>query len=227
MQISMKMTDEETFYQEFKESFEMFYQFIINLGFTMTNACYPMSFDESEDSGINAVYGATSDSSVITFSKEEKIQLFKALMDTIPKFRSKIRIFTPLVSLYALIKQYEGDDDYSMPCRGGIDFFFVEAKGSNTYPCGYRGNENMGKFYDLDIKSIDAKPFCRACDWECFRDPSEQIGFLIETIKNPLKSNNKKDPVYRKLWNQDIKYYQQCEFFDGRKAMKKMTKPTF
>ena len=214
--ISMEMTDKDAFYQEFKESFEMFYDFIISLGFTMTNVCYPMSIDKN--SGMNAVYGATSNNSVITFSKEEKIQIFKALMDTIPKFRSKIRIFTPLVSLYSLIKQYEGNDKFSFGCRGGIDFFFVEAKEGNTYPCGYRGNENLGKFYDLNIKSIRQKPFCRACDWECFRDPSEQIGFLIETIKNPLKWKSMKDSEYVRLWEQDIKYYNQCDYFNGRKA---------
>ena len=215
--ISMKMTDKDAFYQEFKESFEMFYNFIISIGFTMTNVCYPMSINK-DNIGMNAVYGATSNNSVITFSKEEKIQIFRALMDTIPKFRSKIRIFTPLVSLYSLIKQYEGNGKFSFGCRGGIDFFFVEASEGNTYPCGYRGNENLGKFYDLNIKSIRQKPFCRACDWECFRDPSEQIGFLIGTLRNPLKSRKIKDPEYIRLWKQDIKYYNRCGYFNGRKA---------
>lgn len=217
--IPVEMGDKNAFYQEFKESFKMFYKFIIGLGFTMTNACYPMSADEN--TGIDAVYGAVSSNPVITFSKEEKIQIFRALMDTIPKFRPLIRIFTPLVSLYSLIKQYEGQDEFSLPCRGGIDFFYIEAKEGNTYPCGYRGNENLGKFYNLDLRSINKKPFCKACDWECFRDPSEQIGFLIETVKNPINSGGMKDSLYKTLWKKDIRYYRQCDYFDGRKAMKK------
>ncbi|WP_206172661.1 radical SAM protein [Acidilutibacter cellobiosedens] len=143
--ISTKMTDKEVFYQEFKEAFEHFYQFVISLGFSMVNACYPMNVN-GDDLKMKAVYGATSINPVVNFSKEEKIQIFQALMDTIPKYRSQIRIFTPLVSLYSLIRQFEGDEDFSIPCRGGIDFFFIDAKDGNTYPCGYRGNESMGKF---------------------------------------------------------------------------------
>lgn len=218
--ISMNMTDKEEFYLQFRQAFELFYSFIIDMGFTMANTCYPMSIGEKEGTGINPVYGAASDNPVITFSKEEKIQVFKALMDTIPEFRSRIRIFTPLVSLYSLIKQYEGYDNFSLPCRGGIDFFYIEAQSGNTYPCGYRGNERLGKFYDLDIKSIDPQPFCRACDWECFRDPSEQIGFLIETIKNHRVSKDRKDPTYRSLWIEDVIYYNKCDYFDGRKAIR-------
>lgn len=216
--ISMKMLDKDEFYLEFKQAFELFYSFVIDLGFTMTNACYPMSVGENVGLNINAVYGAASDSSVVTFSKEEKIQLFKALMDTIPEFRSRIRIFTPLASLYSLIKQYEGHEEFAFACRGGIDFFFIGAKDGNTYPCGYRGNENLGKFYDLDIKSIASKPFCKECDWECFRDPSEQMGFVIETIMNHTKSKIKKDSAYNKLWKEDMVYYNKCDYFDGRKG---------
>lgn len=216
--ITMKMTDKAAFYEEFRNSFEKFYHFIIDLGFTMTNTCYPMSTDDTEKREDTAVYGAASGSSLVTFADDEKTVIFQALMDTIPKFRSRIRIFTPLVSLYSLIKQYEGNHDFSMPCRGGIDFFYIDAREGNTYPCGYRGNENLGKFYDLDIRGIDQRPSCKACDWECFRDPSEQIGFLIETIKKPVKSMREKEPDYKKLWREDIKYYRQSSYFNGRKA---------
>lgn len=217
--ISLDMKDQDVFYQQFKEAFEAFYQFVIDLGFTMVNACYPMSINSEDETDMNAVYGATSIDQIVTFSTEEKIQLFQALMDTIPTYRSKIRIFTPLVSLYSLIKQYKGDESFSLPCHGGIDFFFIDAQDGNTYPCGYRGNENMGKFYDLNLKSIQEKPFCKACDWECFRDPSEMIGYIIESLQHPFNNAKRNDPLYRSLWKEDLKYYKSCEFFDGRKAM--------
>lgn len=219
--IPFTMTDKEEFYKAFQESFEHFYQFVIDLGFTVVNACYPMSVESTGESQMNAVYGATSNNAIITFTKEEKIQMFKALMDTIPKFRNQIRIFTPLVSLYSLIQQFEGKANFSLPCRGGIDFFFIDALDGNTYPCGYRGNENMGKFYDLDVNALKVKPFCKACDWECFRDPSELIGYVINSVHNPLSyiTKRNKDSLYRHLWKEDIKYYEQCDYFDGRKAI--------
>lgn len=221
--ISNKMTESEVFYGEFKEAFEHFYQFVINLGFTMVNACYPMSVDTSSSPDMSAIYGATSSDSIISFSREEKIQLFQALKDTIPKYRTQIRIFTPLVSLYSLIKQYKGEEGLSLPCRGGLDFFFIDSNDGNTYPCGYRGKENMGKFYDLNIKDIKEKPFCKACDWECFRDPSELMGYLINCVRHPLRyiANGSKESEYRLLWNSDIKYYISCDFFDGRKNIVK------
>ncbi|MGB8450738.1 MAG: radical SAM protein [Anaerocolumna sp.] len=219
--IPFKMTDKEEFYEAFQTAFERFYQFVIDIGFTMVNACYPMSVENTPDSRMNAVYGATSNNAVITFTKEEKIQMFRALMDTIPKFRHRIRIFTPLVSLYSLIQQFEGKNNFSYPCRGGIDFFFIDAADGNTYPCGYRGNENMGKFYELDVNALKAKSFCKACDWECFRDPSELIGHVIHSVHYPFDymTNRNKDSKYRHLWKEDLKYYALCDYFDGRKAI--------
>ncbi len=225
--ISMKMTDPDVFYGEFKEALAHFYQFVIDLGFTMVNACYPMSVDTESSPEMSAVYGATSSDTIITFTGAEKVQLFQALFDTIPEYRSKIRIFTPLASLYALMKQYRGEEEFSLPCRGGIDFFFVDANDGNTYPCGYRGNENLGKLYNLDIKEIENKPFCKECDWECFRDPSELMGYLINSVHRPLRyiANSGSEAEYRSIWKKDLKYYMSCDFFDGRKPMARNKKP--
>jgi len=217
--IPMTLSDESLFFDAFKESFSNFYEFVISLGFTMVNACYPMSMDEATlDTNMSAVYGAHATDKIISFTKKEKVQLFKALLSTIPDYRDKIKIFTPLSSVYALIKQYEGDDSFAMPCRGGIDFFFIDAKDGNTYPCGYRGNESLGKIYDLDVESLPNKPFCKACDWECFRDPSEMIGYLVDSLKHPLAylTSKNKDKTYKKLWLDDLKYYKKCNYFDGR-----------
>lgn len=214
--ISMKMTDKDVFYQEFKEAFDAFYRFIADLGFTMANACYPMSTCKLADDK-NAVYGAASGSGIVTFTADEKIQIFQALMDTIPKYRSMIKIFTPLSSLYSLIRQYGGNDKFPRPCRGGTDFFYVDAREGNTYPCGFRGGENLGKFYELNLKNIEEKPYCKSCDWECFRDPSEQVGYLIDMIRHPIRTTRNNESEYRKLWNQDLKYYTLCSYFNGRR----------
>lgn len=179
-----------------------------------------MSIDVQGAGELSAIYAATSEDDIVSFSAAEKTLIFQALSDTIPLFRSKLRIFTPRVSLYALIRQYQNDRSINHPCHGGIDFFFVSAKDGNTYPCGYRGNESLGKFWDLKLDKINQKPFCQECDWECFRDPSELIGNFTDLLKHPVYFIRKAimEQDYIKLCLEDLKYYHACDYYDGRKA---------
>ncbi len=208
------------FYESFKGAFEKFYRKVIDLGFTIVNACYPMSVDADDAGGLDAVYGATSGASIIQFNRQERTLLFKALFDTIPEYRSKIRIFSPRTSLYSLMRQYTLDESYCFSCRGGIEFFFVNASDGNTYPCGYRGTDNLGKFWELDFKKLDKKAECRRCDWECFRDPSELAGPLLTLFGNPAFFIERviKDTAYMKLWLEDLRYLAASDFFNGRTA---------
>ncbi len=207
------------FESQAKKAFSRFYDFVAELGFTIVNACYPMSMD-ADESGSDAVYAATSEDDFIRFSKQEKILLFKALHDTLPAHRSRLRIFTPQSSLLALIRQYEGADYDGYPCRGGVDFFFIDSKEMNTYPCGYRGTENLGKFWDLDLKTLVSAQNCKKCDWECFRDPSELIGPLTQVFNNPLHLAKRlfHDKEMLRTWVRDLRYYRACEYFNARKA---------
>jgi hypothetical protein len=219
--IPQVMQNEETFYEAWVRSFSAFYQRILNMGFTMTNCCYPMSIDPEE---LDAIYGANSPEAITAFTDAEKTVLFKALMDVIPQYRNKIRIFTPRVSLYALIQQYSGREDFPYPCRGGVDYFFVPAASGNTFPCGFRGADNLGKIYDIDVKALSNHAFCKKCDWECFRDPSELLGYLRDryisfSFLNRLKKDGK-PKEYQKLWQEDVAYYRKCDIFDGRKPIK-------
>lgn len=204
-------------YDSFRKAFEKFYSTVIDLGFTIVNACYPMSVG-ADDGELNAVYGATSSASLIQFTAGERAVVFKALFDTIPEYRSRVRIFSPRTSLHSLIRQYTLDSGYSYSCRGGIEFFFVNATDGNTYPCGYRGTDNLGKFWELDFGKLDKKAECRKCDWECFRDPSELSGPLLSLFGNPafLLKRALTDPSYMKLWLEDIRYFSACDFFSGR-----------
>ncbi len=209
------------FHEKMKEAFREFYRFVIGMGFTIVNTCYPMSVEESgcaSPDGLEAVYRATSTSRVVRFSNQEKALLFKALMDVIPEFRSRIRIFSPLSSLYALHGYYGNPNDLPYPCLGGIDFFYVDASDGNTYPCGYRGNEALGKFWDLRLPVADAKPDCRQCDWECFRDPSELLGPVRQIRSAPLGllDKMKRDGRFFRTWIDDLRYYRACGFFSGR-----------
>lgn len=204
-------------YETFRAAFEKFYRRVGDLGFTIVNACYPMSVDEAAG-GLEAVYGATSEAELVKFSRQERPLVFKALFDTIPHYRSKLRIFSPRSSLFSLIRQYTLDESYSYSCRGGVEFYFVNASDGNTYPCGYRGTDNLGKFWELDFKKPGEKKECRRCDWECFRDPSELAGPLLDLFGNPLLFLGRvlRDTAYMKLWSEDLRYFAACNFFDGR-----------
>ena len=211
------------FNREFVTSFEKFYRFVIGLGFTMVNACYPMSLSVEESGGDrSAVYAAASLDRMVTFTKDEKLAMFKALMEATSKFRSRIRIFSPLSSLYALTKQYSGVTRKTYPCRGGIDYFFIDALKGHYYPCGYRGGEDLGGHRSYPTPSRrDRKADCRLCDWECFRDPSELFGPLLDLFSNPWRLLRRwaGDRQALGYWLGDLRYYRACDLFHGRKPI--------
>jgi len=205
------------FYEFFAWAFRTFYNKVIEMGFTIVNACYPMSVGSGEE--LSAVYGAAADSALVSFTSDEKALLFRALFETIPAFRSKIRIFSPRSALFSLMRQYTSGEDFAYPCRGGIDFFFIDARSGNTYPCGYRGKENLGQLTDLKAPPVRGKGTCRECDWECFRDPSELAGPLLSLATKPwvLARRIAMDRQYMRLWMEDIRYFSACDFFDCTK----------
>ncbi len=212
----------EAFQARFAEALDQFFRFVNDLGFTIVNTCYPMSIGEEEkNTGLTAVYSATATDDIVRFADDEKAILFKALLDTVPRHRDRLRIFSPLSSVYMLYRTYSKGQK-SVPasgCRGGVDFFFIDANGGDTYPCGYRGDENLGKFWDLDLNQRRPEQNCLRCDWECFRDPSEMCAPFLQGLHEPAKMIRKMtgDPIYRRLWLSDIRYYRFCDFFDGRR----------
>jgi hypothetical protein len=177
-----------------------------------------MSIGESSGESLSAVYAATADDDLVRFTPAEMRIVLGALRETVGEFRSRIRIFSPLSSLYALEKQHAGESAACQPCRGGSDFFFVDAASGNTWPCGYRGRENLGKFWELDLTRPPLPPSCRECDWECFRDPSELIGPFADLFARPLSALRAllSDPSSARLRLSDLRYYRACGLFNGR-----------
>jgi len=209
----------DRFQSIYQDAFRSFYRLVEELGFTIVNSCYPMNVaTDDQDSGLDPVYAATSRENLVSYNTTEKAALFKALFLTIPEFRHRIRIFSPRTSLRALFRSYSGKEEEAYPCRGGLDAFFVDSCGGDTYPCGYRGSENMGKFWLLDIRNQNGKAGCRRCDWECFRDPSELFGPLLQARSSPISLIRKllRDPEYFSIWKEDLSYYRACNLFDGR-----------
>jgi uncharacterized Fe-S cluster-containing radical SAM superfamily protein len=196
-----------------------FFQFVAGMGFSTANVCYPMSIADDGGSGeLNAVYGATATSAIVSFSSREKAHLFDVLGQSVKENRARLRIFTPLCALDALKRQF-GRGERGYPCRGGEDFFFIDAVTGHTYPCGYRGEEDLGVFSDRPTMPGGDSRACYACEWECFRDPSELGGPLQDLVRHPFKCLRRwwKDAGFIKLWLKDLHYYQACDFFDGRR----------
>lgn len=201
----------------FRDGFDRFYRYVTELGFSIANVCYPM-WDESDRADGAAVYAATGSNRITCFSQAEKVAMFQALLEIIPTHRRSLRIFTPRASLHALLNQYRGELELTSRCRGGLDFFFIDSKDGNTYPCGFRGDENLGPFEELPRQARSAD--CRRCDWECFRDPSELFAPFTELRCAPLRllRRLRNDPVFFRLWWEDLRYYRACRYFNGRQA---------
>ncbi len=217
----------EDFEREARAGLRRFFSRAVELGFTMANVCYPISVEPAVD-GLDAVYGATSDSSLVRFSRPEKRALFEALGDVLPEFRRQLRIFTPLSSVDALAAQYADGSPgpAGHACRGGVDYLFVNTRG-HAFPCGYRGAEDLGPFAALDFDRLERVPWCRACDWECFRDPSELLGpaagprrFAATLARSPLGRDRRLN-----LWWDDVRYCGAAGMFDGRRPPRSSRRP--
>ncbi|HCU70061.1 MAG TPA: radical SAM protein [Desulfomicrobium sp.] len=205
----------DAFREGFAEAFARFFSFALDLGFTIANCCYPMSEEG------NAVYRATSSDPFITFTSHEKKAMLQALRSVVPDFRPRIRLFTPLSALDALIRQIDGGAERTYPCRGGTDFFFVDATRGHAYPCGYRSGDDMGPFWEMrDLPENGSA--CRRCDWECFRDPSELFGPFGAALRNPFAvlRNFAATPGAFGTWLTDLRYYLACDTFDGTRPMR-------
>lgn len=207
------------FRRRLREGFSRFFRFAAELGFSIANVCYPMSIPEDTDQGeLHAVYGATATAAIVSFSHREKAHLFDVLRQAIAENRDRLRIFTPLYALDSFARQFrQGACGY--PCRGGRDFFFVDAVKGHCYPCGYRGDEDMGPFHTRTATAPAPASDCFACEWECFRDPSELGGPLLDMVQHPVRSLRRwrSDPRRFQLWLTDLRYYRDCDFFDGRR----------
>lgn len=121
-----------------------------------------------------------------------------------------------------MMNYYGNGQKVEYPCRGGIDFFYLDAQDSHVYPCGYRAKDDLGEIWDVDLEALRLQePKCIKCDWECFRDPTELMQPLIEFYHNTLPSLKKLITDEKMhIWLKDILYYYVCDFFNGRKAPK-------
>ena len=208
------------FRERLVSGFTNFFRFAADLGFSIANVCYPMSIETQPGDDLDAVYAATATSSIVSFSVQEKALLFDALGQAVLKSRSRLRIFSPLCAIASLKGQFS-EGKYGPACHGGRDFFFVDAVKGHTYPCGYRGGEDLGPFWQR-AELPDNSPDCHACEWECFRDPSELGGPLLALATRPFKCLRRwaHDAELTQAWLKDLLYYRDCDYFNGRLPMR-------
>lgn len=208
----------DEFYENCIEAFGRFYRTVIDLGFTIVNFCYPMSIESQTEGDLNSVYLASSADDMVNFRRDEKALLFQAMSASVEKYRDKIRIFTPRNMLHSLIHQYRHGENHGYACRGGKDFFFISATDGNTYPCGFRAGESLGKYWSMPQRISEPAEDCTRCDWECFRDPSNTLGPFHELAHNPkgLVKRLVDDRKWAWLWWQDLQYQRAADFCNGR-----------
>ncbi|MYL82444.1 radical SAM protein [Desulfovibrio aerotolerans] len=209
--------DDAALYAAAGAALTRFFTTAAGLGFTIANCCYPMS-DADQEHGTTAEYAASSADGRVTFGAWEKAALFRAVLDTVPRNRDKLRIFTPQSAVYALWRHYAGAPRATRPCLGGVSFFYVNRFG-DTFPCGYRGTENLGPFWKMREDQLAGTPHCRICDWECFRDPSELLAPFEDLLAGPAGWGRLLRADRRQLgyWLSDLRYYKACGDFDGRR----------
>jgi hypothetical protein len=208
------LSDPDRFAEEVAVGLADFFEAVIDLGFTMANLCYPMSL---EPSTLAPAYRAISSDQVVGFSRQERAILYRVLACVISRFRSRIRIFSPLVSLGSLAEQHAGRTEGAAPCRGGYDFVYVSAADGCLYPCGYRGAEPLGRAVSAADWRQEGAPSCRLCDWECFRDPSELAAPFVHSARGPRRFLQWIGSEAAATWWTDLSYYRACDYFSLRK----------
>ena len=62
---------ESAVYDTYRRAFALFYRRVIDMGFTIVNACYPMSVD-TENSQLETVYQASATDHIVTFTQGKK-----------------------------------------------------------------------------------------------------------------------------------------------------------
>jgi len=191
---------------------------ISDLGFTTMGYAYPIStFPADSENGhsgdldLDFSYG---------LQRDQKRIIVQTLIQIVQELRWKIRTTTPLSSLFLLDRQLENTDRRVSTCRGGIDYFYVDSRNGRTHPCPQRSNENLGIYWHHNHgNSASIKKECSYCDWAQFTNPSALFHPLIELCSNPLQMypSVKSDIEFYRLWFEDIRYFNVCDWFNGRK----------
>jgi len=134
-------------YEYFRKSFERFYRFVIDMGFTITNCCYPMSVDNNSGQ-LNAVYQATSAEDIVHFTTAERVSIYRALFDVISRFRSHIRIFHRSVPYTRSLGNIRRDNHRAIRVGVNANFFSSMPGTEILTPAGtgdMRISENFGR----------------------------------------------------------------------------------
>jgi MoaA/NifB/PqqE/SkfB family radical SAM enzyme len=210
----------QTFRSRYRIALERFFEHVLELGFTMCSICYPMAAPQTTSAeGLHPVYQAYSHDRIAIFTPEELTILFDLLYEIIPRFRRDLRIFTPRFTLRLLATRYRRSLPSFFPCLGGQRFLFVDAARGQVFPCGYREQESLGAADQIDWSDTFLPGDCTACDWECFRDPSDLLGPVWLGLTNPaaLWQLWRQGDLPVRDWVGDLFYYAQTGFFNGRR----------
>ena len=156
----------QAFRETYRKAFERFYPFVADMGFHHGQHLLSMSVGENVlSSDLNPVYSATSKAPLVHFSRPEKAVLFETLLETLPRFRDRIRVFSPQCSLYSLYRQYSSDGATPYPAEA------VQISSSSTRTPATPSPAVSGEmktwegFGTCDRTRTPHPSACTRCDW--------------------------------------------------------------
>lgn len=141
------------------EDYDQLPAFLESLGFTSCTFSYPLT-------SLASSYLSFSDSGLVSFTKDELIELFGKIKQM--KARSGYPVVNPTESLTEMQRHLRGDKE-KFGCLGGHKYFYLDWN-LNLYRCHY-WETPMCSIYEFDQTKL-IRDGCTRCMIDCYRDPS-------------------------------------------------------
>lgn len=164
--------------------------FLLRLGFENVTFSYPLQT-------LGSSYLSFSDSKLVSYTKEELIEVF----DQLKALKKHFHVFNPRASISDMQRHLRGEKE-RFGCLGGLKYFYLDWK-LDLYRCHY-WEKPMCNIYEFDSSKL-IRDGCTRCMIDCYRDPSVlqslavnfndaahavKKGRLLQAAKSILNSNN-------------------------------------
>jgi MoaA/NifB/PqqE/SkfB family radical SAM enzyme len=141
------------------EDYDKLPAFLETLGFKSCTFSYPLT-------SLASSYLSFSDSGLVSYSKDELIELFEKIKQM--KRRSGYAVVNPTESLTEMQRHLRGEKE-KFSCLGGHKYFYLDWH-LNLYRCHF-WETPMCNVYDWDNSKL-IRDGCTRCMIDCYRDPS-------------------------------------------------------
>ncbi len=139
------------------ENYAKLPEFLQSLGFENVTFSYPLQT-------LGSSYLSFSDSKLVSYTKEELIEVF----DRLKALKKDFHVFNPRASLDDMQHHLRGEKE-RFGCLGGHKYFYLDWK-LNLYRCHF-WETPMCTIYEFDQSKL-IRDGCTRCMIDCYRDPS-------------------------------------------------------